>query len=299
MLFYKQVIQNTLSLYEQECTIHSIHYSPNLLWIVLLGIQRNRCKNLMLFVENNIFLDAITKKIIMYIYIKSVSCFHVLTRMVVRYKRRHMKSCNTDDLSCTPLHECKQSDLFDLVVDQTKYTFKQSDMYNIIQSSITHADEFMISIPLQIKNPYTGIPFTKLVLYKLFMLMKQVPPLFMYYMKCDFDPDLFLVQYEGILRTYTIQKTIQEYSKKNIRIIIEDMLMKTTLYNILTGLHEPIVLAKDIKVDLCTLKPLLHYYYNYLFSLNPYQRHVEHKKLLRALLKLRKNQVSLLMYAID
>jgi hypothetical protein len=172
-------------------------------------------------------------------------------------------------------------------------------MYNIIQSSITHADEFMMAVPLRIKNPYTGIPFTKMTLYKLFMIMKRVPLLFMYYMKCDFNPDIFLVQYEGILRTYIIQKTINEYSHDNLRIIIKDMLSKTTLYNICTGMKEPIVLAKDIKGDLIKLKPLVHYYYNSLFSLNPYQRHIEHKQLIKDLIKLRKKPLSLLMYLLD
>ncbi len=64
----------------------------------------------------------------------------------------------------------------------------------------------------------------------------------------------------------------------------------------LSGLDEPIVSLKELKVDLLTLKPLLYYYYNYLFSMNPYQRHVDHKKLINALIKLRDKDVSILMY---
>jgi hypothetical protein len=197
-----------------------------------------------------------------------------------------------------PLTDCKSTELFDLI-DTNKYIFRYSDMYNIIQSSITNANEYMMSVPLHIKNPYTGIPFSKMILYKLFMIMKRVPPLFMYYMECEFNPDTFLVKYEGILRTYTIKKTIKEYNNKSVIVIIKDMLIKTTLYNICTGKNEPIVLAKDIKGDLLTLKPLLYYYYNYLFSLNPYERHVDHKKLVSFLIKLRKIKVSLLLYLVD
>ena len=281
-ILYKKVIESTLPLYKQECFMHSLHYCPDLIVNILTSLQKNRCKNL-LQVENNIFLHSITKKIIIQIYLKAITCYHRINRLIVRYKRKRMKPCNTDDLSCTPLSECNSSDLFELI-DKNKYIFKHSDMYNIIQTSITNADEYMMSIPLCIKNPYTGIPFTKMMLYKLFMIMKRVPPLFMYFMKCEFNTDNFLVQYEGILRTYTIQKTIKEYTDKSIRIIIKDMLIKTTLYNICTGKNEPVVLAKDIKADLITLKPLVHYYYNYLFSLNPYQRHVDHKKLVSSLI---------------
>jgi hypothetical protein len=296
---YKQVIQNTIPLYETECISNSVQYRPDVFLNTLTNIQKNLCKNFSFFIENNIFLDEYTKKIITKIYIKSIACHNAFNNLIIRYKRRRMKACNTSDLSCVPLIECKSTDLFELIDGNNKYIFKHSDMYNIIQSSITHADEFMMATPLHIKNPYTGIKFTKMTLYKLFMIMKRVPLLFMYYMKCDFNPETFLVQYEGILRTYIIQKTIIEYSPANLRIIIRDMLAKTTLYNICTGMKEPIVLAKDIKDDLTTLKPLVHHYYHSLFSLNPYQRHIEHKQLVRALIKLRKKPLSLLMYLLD
>jgi hypothetical protein len=65
------------------------------------------------------------------------------------------------------------------------------------------------------------------------------------------------------------------------------MLTNLTVYNFISGYQEPIVNLEELTIDLLTLKPLLTYYYNDLFSLNPYQRHMDHKKLINALLQLR------------
>ena len=292
---FKYEIEKRLNAYKQLCVDNELCPNVGILYNVLATLQFTRCKNI-LSVESNIFLKPVIKTLVLEIYCAALTKRRILSHFFISHKRKRMITRNSNDLSCIPLSEYKSSDLIDVFDRNVKYTFKQSDLYNIILSSLVHADEYMIASPMPIKNPYTGLPFSKALLYILFLQMKTVHPLFLYFMKCQFDDNEFLLQYEGLLRTHTIKKTLCEYTPKRTKELLKSMIQKITIYNILSGLDEPIVSLKDLKVDLLTLKPLLSYYYNYLFSMNPYQRHVDHKKLINALIKLRDKDVSILMY---
>lgn len=292
---FKYEIEKQADLYKQLCRDNCAH-PCDILYTVMVSLQTNRCKNLLIYVETNPFLQPFVKKLMIDIYCVSMNRRRTLSRFFIAHKRKRMIACNTDDLSCGPLSEHKASDLIHVFDRNVKYTFKQSDLYNIILSSLTNADEYMIATPMPIKNPYTSLPFSKSLLYILFLQMKSVHPLFSYFMKCNFDETEFLLQYEGLLRTHTIEKTLVNFTPKRTSEILKSMIPKITIYNLVTGLNEPIVALKDLKGDLIALKPLLSYYYNYLFSMNPYQRHVDHKKLVAALIKLRNKDASILMY---
>jgi hypothetical protein len=146
----------------------------------------------------------------------------------------------------------------------------------------------MISNPLPIKNPYTGIPFTKNMLY-LICGCTKFHCLFHYFRKCDFDCHKFLLNYEGLIRTHLIEKTIQEYTPIQItqRIII--MLLEVTLFDFDTEKYEPILTIENIPIK--RMKPLLFHYYFSIYSLNPYQRSIEYKLLVNELLNLRKTPI--------
>jgi hypothetical protein len=150
----------------------------------------------------------------------------------------------------------------------------------------------MIVDPLPIKNPYTGIPFTKTILYYLYVNLK-VHPLFYYFAKRGFDAKQFLLHYEGLLRTHLIEKTILEYNDIKVKIVCKKMLEELTIYNFSTGDYEAIVSIEKIK----NAKPFILQYYHSLFSLNPYQREVEYKSLVRKLFMLRDNP-DIFMYII-
>jgi hypothetical protein len=152
-------------------------------------------------------------------------------------------------------------------------------------SALLHADIYMISNPIPIKNPYTGIAFTKNMLYLICECIK-LHPLFYYYRKCGFNCHLFLLQYEGLIRTHLIEKTVNEYTPHQLVRHIEEMLEDITLFDFVTEKYEPIVKMTDIPAK--HLKPLLFHYYFHIYSLNPYQRSVEYKQLVEKLIVLRK-----------
>lgn len=195
---------------------------------------------------------------------------------------------NNCDLSCIPFSEYSPSLYFKLIISNKLYIFKHSDMYNIIETCLTNYDENMFSIPIPIKNPYTGIKFNKNILYLIFLKLNQVPILFRFFMKCNFNLNDFLMNYEGLLRGYSIEKTIKLMDTQTLRESILSMLENVTVYNFNTGYQEPIVDISKLKIDVLSLKPLLFYYYQDLYSLNPYQKYQYHKKLIKSLIQLRK-----------
>jgi hypothetical protein len=200
-----------------------------------------------------------------------------------------MKHVNATDLSCIPFTEYVPSLYFEMMVDKKLYLFKHSDMYNLIETCLTNYDEYMFSTPLPIKNPYTGIKFSKPVLYLLFLKLKHIPILFRLFMKCNFSLNEFLLNYEGLLRGYAIERSINIMNDETLRNSITSMIHSVLIYNFNTGYQEPVLDVSDLKVDLLTLKPLLVYYYYDLYSLNPYQKYQYHKKLVKALIELRKS----------
>jgi hypothetical protein len=210
-------------------------------------------------------------------------------RILLQWRKRRMTSCNTSDLSFSSFGP----DRIELVIDSKKYTFHPYELQQLILSSLLHAEQYMIVDPLPIKNPYTGIPFTKSILYYLFVNLK-VHPLFFYFAKVKFDPPQFLLQYEGLLRTHLIEKTILEYNENKVKIVCKKMLEEMTIYNFSTGQYEPIVTLDKIKQP----KPYLLQYYFSLFSLNPYQREMEYKSLIRKLILLRDKNIDNYMYLI-
>ena len=75
----------------------------------------------------------------------------------------------------------------------------------------------------------------------------KVHPLFFYFTKVNFDPSQFLLQYEGLLRTHLIEKTILEYNDVKVKIVCKKMLEEMTIYNFSTGTYEPIITMDKIK----------------------------------------------------
>jgi hypothetical protein len=104
-----------------------------------------------------------------------------------------------------------------------------------------------------------------------------------------------LLQYEGLLRTHLIEKTVLEYNDTKVKTVCIKMLEELTIYNFSKGEYEIIITIDKIKEP---LKPFILQYYHSLFSLNPYQREIEYKSLISKLLLLRKKNTDILMYVV-
>jgi len=267
--------------YQQLCKEKSLLYSPSFLHDIL------SCVKYISSIFTNPFLSAF-EPLLTTIACHRLSLRNRRRRVINKWRKRRIPSCNTEDLSFTPFGK----ERIELVIDRKKYTFHSYELQQLIQSSLLHTEYYMIVDPLPIKNPYTGIPFTKNVLYYLYVNLK-VHPLFFYFAKMGFDSNQFLLHYEGLLRTHLIEKTILEYNDTKVKTVCKKMLEELTIYNFSTGKYEAIITIDKIKKP----KPFILQYYHSLFSLNPYQRELEYKSLVRKLFLLRENP-DIFMYII-
>lgn len=269
--------------YRELCKEKTLLYSPLFLHTILSCLKKNRISSILTNPFLRVFEPLLTR----------ISChifyLHNLRRRIInKWRKRRAPSCNTKDLSFSPFGK----ERIELFIDCKKYTFHSYELQQLILSSLLHTEHYMIVDPLPIKNPYTGIPFTKNVLYYLYVNIK-VHPLFFYFAKMGFDSNQFLLHYEGLLRTHLIEKTILEYNDNKVKTVCKKMLQELTIYNFSTGDYEPIVPIEKIKHP----KPFILQYYHSLFSLNPYQRELEYKSLVRKLFLLRDNP-DIFMYII-
>jgi len=256
--------------------------------IELLVSISSTVKKFKFYVVDNFFISESMKLDVIDLYCKKKSASIIIFRCMQTPIRRKMIPVNRTDLSCIPFSEYSPSMYFELIVSKKLYLFKHSDIYNLIESSLANYDEYMFSTPIHIKNPYTGIKFNKNILYLIFLKLKHAPILFRLFMKCKFNLNEFLLNYEGLLRSYAIETSIKIMDDETLHASIVMMLKNVVIYNWSTGYQEPIIDVSELKVDILTLKPVLVYYYYDLYSLNPYQKYQYHKKLVKALIDLRK-----------
>ena len=275
-------IQHFDDSYKKLCQERSLVYSPELLGTIL------RCMKRPLEAMNNPFLKGF-QPILIQILEHAYRLHAVRRRFFMKWRKKRLTSCNATDLSFSPFGP----DRIELLIDSKKYTFHPFELRQLILSSLLHVEQYMIIDPLPIKNPYTGIPFTKHILYYLYVNLK-VHPLFFYFAKVGFNLNQYVLYYEGLLRSHVIEKTVLEYNDVKVKIVCTKMLEEMTLYNFTTGQYEPIVTMDKIKQP----KPYLLQYYNSLFSLNPHQREMEYKSLIRKLILLRDKELDNFMYLI-
>jgi hypothetical protein len=273
--------------YETFCLNNEIQAFDNLPMLLL----KTRKKGALFddVVTHNMFLPDVLKGYLFDTYVAAKRQCSVLRQVIVTHARRRRKSQTSMDLSLAPFGPpSTRMDVFD---GGKKYTFKTSDMLNLIQSSLTHSLEFICD-PVPIKNPYTGLVFGKPTLYSIYLLLKEsryvMPPLFLLYMEVDFELKLFEVKYESVLRDIVIKSHIDNMSVKRRRDEIRDMMTVVTVYNEMTHRCEPIFRLKSVKPEeYDQFTKWLHLYFLHLYSLNTYYGHVSFRKLIREMLTFR------------
>ena len=202
--------------------------------------------------------------------------------------RRRKKSVCSDDLSLSPLSVFKKNALYDVFDRGCKYTFRISDLLSLIHASLTRSHEFICD-PVSVKNPYTGQPFSKPVLYRFFVHINlsqfAVPVLFSLFTSTDFDLRIFLLKYEPIVRDIVIKSVVDNMTNVQKSLEIRNMLLNTTIYDDVQETHTPILNPNRLTPTLMgKLRPLLYHYFIYLYSLNPYYRQASNSIILKTLL---------------
>jgi hypothetical protein len=268
-LFFKHALLE----YKKTCDLHNIYYSEDIFSSFIDVVSKTFIDDM----NKNVFLLPIVKKCLIDIYVRYHSSISKIKKCILSYLFHKKKSCNLNDLSGNPFTEYKPSEYFFIIHDSNKYTFLHTDFYNIIQSALLNSDENLIANPLMIKNPYTGVIFNTNMLYLLYLKLKHVPLLFIHFMHVNFNIQQFLLNHEGLLRHYSIQKKLNDLNTVTTKHAILEMIFDISLWQI----DETNIRIFNIQNDILSLKPLLQHYYNFIYSLNPYQRQIEYSTLVK------------------
>jgi hypothetical protein len=268
-IFFKEALLE----YKNVCDLHNIYYCEEL----FTSFVNKFSKTFIDETNQNVFLLPVVKKCLIDTYVRYSCFFSKIKKCILTYMYRKKKSCNLNDLSGIPFTEYKPTEYFFIIHNKNKYTFLYTDFYNIIQSSLMNSDENLIANPLMIKNPYTGILFTTNMLYLLYLKLKHVPLLFIHFMQVNFNIQQFLLNHEGLLRHYSIQKKLNDLNTVTTKHAILEMIFDISLWQI----DETNIRIFNIQNDILSLKPLLQHYYNFIYSLNPYQRQIEYSTLVK------------------
>ena len=274
--------------YESFCKENDIYPIHNLPLITLAPIKNSSQFNSL--VTENGFFSIPLKVYLCRVYASAMKQLGLVRRLVVGAARRKRRSQTSLDLSLCPFGaRSTQMDVFD---GGKKYTFKVSDLLNLIHSSLTHAVE-LICDPVAIKNPYTGLKFTKPTLYSIYLMLREstyaVPPLFALFVGVDFNLDKFEVQYESLLRDEIIKAFVENLSCEKRRDEIRKMMSSVGIFSETTNQIEPIFKRIHVRPnELDQFKKWLHLYFLHLYSLNTYYSHIAFRALVKQMLQFRK-----------
>lgn len=185
-------------------------------------------KNVIL--DNN-FIGTKQKEEYIALFAKSQRIYFAFCRLARLFKMKRAKANPTAmDLCFNPLHTLKSTILIDLYDDaaKTMYTFRISDLINIINTSLSHSPNFFAD-PQYIKNPYTNIPFTKAQLYSLYFAIRAsshiLPPLFHLFFleKCSISR--FVLKNECYIREEAIRNYLKNMTNETKLYYIRQMLI--------------------------------------------------------------------------
>jgi hypothetical protein len=143
---------------------------------------------------------------------------------IFKYKRSTVKV--EHDLYLNPINKQHKNSLL-IFQDGCKYWFTLSDLINIIVNSITNTCNFF-SNPLECKNPYNNLVFSKAILYNIYFHVKQsnlkMPTLLNQYFACDFELKLFETENEFLIREHSILRYINKSPNDVLLKEIDEML---------------------------------------------------------------------------
>lgn len=212
--------------------------------------------------------------------------YYILVRFANMCKYKRAKILVNIDLQ---LNEIKETDkgVLSILHCEKKYLFKYYELIKHINMNLTNSPCFFAA-PMQIKNPYNGIPFSKSILYNIYFYVKfntsiQME-LFHKYFLNHFNIFIFEIENEPIIREYAIKNYLNNSTHEILNGHLLNMLDEYNCYYMSEYKIEIDVdfpKQKLIKI----MKPYLKLYLYSLYSMNvgkkQYYQNLLYKKLLK------------------
>ena len=215
------------------------------------------------------------------IYVQSKKLKNLLKLYIRKRKIKNMNIFDSNtDLYFNPLNKYPKNQLVKIIIDNTIYKFRISNLINMWLDGLTKQENLFCK-PIDLKNPYTNLPFKKHNLYNIFFAIHfspyMIPTLIYYFFTVDFNLDIFVFKYYPILKDYAIKNFILNGSVSELYENIHNMLY--TFKRHLGGIYLPHRLAYSRKKFI--VKELTPYLKDYLiseYSCNPFRKRMAFNK---------------------
>jgi len=202
--------------------------------------------------------------------------YHTLNRFSYKYKVKTSKLVVDTDLQLNNI-TINDNNTICIYHNQSRYLFKIEDLLKILYTSLTNTYLFF-SEPITIKNPYNNLPFGKSILYYIYFYIinnfkigytkSSHVDLFLKFAECNFNMTRFVNNYEHILRELSIINYLYNSTKTQLKEYISKMIKG---YNNSKDNRKKIEIDSEFPVDelIRIMKPYLHLYLQYNYSLVP------------------------------
>jgi hypothetical protein len=222
------------------------------LWIAL---KKHRC--LKEYMDNQ-FMTSDMKQTILKNFASAQRTYIALARFSQICKKRIAKSTIDTDLYMNPINKEHINSLC-IHQNSTNYWFTVADLINHINSALTNSPYYYAD-PLEIKNPYTNIPFTDAQLYTIYFKIRTstflMPVLFHNLFLCGFDLVQFRLNNESEIRENFIQRHIYMADEEVLYGEIQNMIFTSRNRRRLLRIHPEIPKSEVIKI----MRPYLYLY---------------------------------------
>lgn len=228
-----QIIFKNLFFYYNLNTYNDIIYK-NLL--MTLTYKKNFTINKKFFILNkhiikNRFLNSHEYNTLITVFSQSQYYYKLLNKLAFQYKYKKAKIFdNYYDLNYNNFNDLPKSILITLYNEDNriKYIFRISDIINIINNSLCYMDNF-IFYPIEIKNPYNNIVFTKANLYTIYFKINKspflMPKFFHLFFLSNFNQNNFYLNNETLIKKYILDNYLKNSSNEEKILFIKDMLV--------------------------------------------------------------------------
>ena len=299
MTTYKLIIRNIIkpdnNCFSSTYKHDGIKYYLKIIFNIFIKNTEINTKNKFFFFKDSLIDNFLIKgnelEFIKYFY-KIQKTYNILNRFIYNYKYKKSKIVVNTDMGLNELNEYDKNVI--CIFDGTsRYLFRINDLIKIIHNSLTNS-HFFFSEPKSIKNPYNNLPFTKSILYNIYLFTRyktdQYPELLFKFFHCDFNLSIFKFKNEYLLRDYSIQNYVYNSPSNVLEYEIRHMIKEFNNYCKKIRIKSIINIHVDFPKDklIQIMKPYLLIFYKSQYSFHPQTKILFVKIFVKSLIKFNK-----------
>ena len=210
------------------------------------------------------------------LYIKAKKIKNSFNKFFYLFKVKKSNRVTEQDLYLNDLSNFPDKQKVSILIDNSIYDFRIANIINLWKDCLTKNDGLFVK-PIELKNPFTNLPFKKYNLYNIFFSIYHsdfiMNSLILSFFKVDFDLTLFIYINFPLLKEISIQNFIKFGHSSELYDEINNMLVEYEKDIGYYYLPQSITSRrKKFYITELSSSGILHYYLIHKFSCNPLKK---------------------------